>query len=118
VPYATIRPALITRQYQAFTCHSVGPRLSPIIGLSNYVKASTFSYGTEHPWLEEHISIAQEETKPVIFDSLEREITGWMYDNVMSFALYACDGLWPVGPALDLNWTPYGFSETLHPTGF
>ncbi|MQF92142.1 MAG: ABC transporter substrate-binding protein, partial [SAR202 cluster bacterium] len=41
VPYATIRPSLITRQYQGVTCHTVGARLNPIIGASNYVKKST-----------------------------------------------------------------------------
>jgi len=43
IPYATIRPELITRKYQGVTCHTVGVRLSPIIGASNYVTKSTFS---------------------------------------------------------------------------
>jgi hypothetical protein len=41
-----------------------------------------------------------------------------MYDNVMSFALYAHDGVWPIGPALDPEWMPWGFSEVRTPTGF
>ena len=118
VPYATIRPSLITRQYQGVTCHTVAARLTPIIGASNYVKKSTFSYGTEHPWMEEKISAALQEVDPAKLAVLEKEIYGWFYDNVMSFALYAHDGVWPVGPKLDPDWTPFGFSEVAQPTGF
>jgi len=118
VPYATIRPSLITRQYQGVTCHTVGARLNPIIGASNYVKQSTFSYGTEHPWMEEHISAALLQVDPAKLAVQTREVYNWMYDNVMSFALYAHDGVWPIGPALDPNWTPWGFSEVRTPTGF
>ncbi|MCH8893975.1 MAG: ABC transporter substrate-binding protein [Chloroflexi bacterium] len=118
VPYATIRPSLITRQYQGVTCHTVGARLNPIIGASNYVKQSTFSYGTEHPWMEEHISAALLEVDPAQIELKTREVYDFFYDNVMAFALYAFDGLWPIGPALDPNWTPYGFSEVRTPSGF
>ena len=118
VPYATIRPELITRKYQGVTCHTVSQRLTPVIGASNYVKKSTFSYGTEHPWMEEHITDALSEVDPVKLAQKEKEVYGWMYDNVMSFALYAHDGIWPVGPALDPEWTPFGFSEVRSPSGF
>lgn len=118
VPYATIRPSLITRQYQGVTCHTVGLRLNPIIGASNYVKQSTFSYGTEHPWMEEHISTALLQVDPVKLAAQTKEIYGWMYDNVMAFALYSFEGLWPIGPALDPDWTPFGFSEVRTPSGF
>ncbi|MCH7712745.1 MAG: ABC transporter substrate-binding protein [Chloroflexi bacterium] len=118
VPYATIRPSLITRQYQGVTCHTVSGRLTPIIGASNYVKKSTFSYGTEHPWMEEKITAALGEVDPAKLTVLEKEIYGWFYDNVMAFALYAHDGVWPVGPKLDPDWTPFGFSEVAQPSGF
>jgi len=118
VPYATIRPSLITRQYQGVTCHTVSGRLTPVIGASNYVKKSTFSYGTEHPWMEEHITEALAEVDPVKLAVKEKEIYGWFYDNVMAFALYAHDGVWPVGPKLDPKWTPFGFSEVARPSGF
>lgn len=118
VPYATIRPSLITRQYQGVTCHTVSGRLTPVIGASNYVKKSTFSYGTEHPWMEEHITAALGEVDPVKLAAAEREIYGWFYDNVMAFALYAHDGVWPVGPNLDPEWTPHGYSEVRLPSGF
>ena len=118
VPYATIRPSLITRQYQGVTCHTVGARLNPIIGASNYVAQSTFSYGTEHPWMEEHISDALLQVDPIKIELQTKEVYGWFYDNVMAFALYAFDGLWPIGPALDPLWTPWGFSEVRTPSGF
>ena len=118
VPYATIRPSLITRQYEGVTCHTVGPRLTPIIGASNYVSQSTFSYGTEHPWMQEKITDALKEVDPVKLAEKEREIYSFFYDNVMAFGLYAFDGIWPVGPKLDPDWTPFSFSETRLPNSF
>ena len=118
VPYATIRPSLITRQYQGVTCHTVGPRLTPVIGASNYVSQSTFSYGSEHPWMQENITDALQEVDPVKLAQKEREVYGWFYDNVMAFGLYTFDGIWPVGPKLDPDWTPFSFSETRLPNSF
>ena len=118
VPYQTIRPELINAIYQGATCHSVGQRLTPAIGASNYVANSTFSYGTEHPWMEEHITDLLQETDPVQVTEKERKVYGWFYDNVMAFALYSYDGVWPVGARLDPEWTPIDFSETKSPSAF
>ena len=41
-----------------------------------------------------------------------------MYDNVMAFAIYSVDGIWPVGKRLDHNWRPIDFSEVSSPSGF
>ena len=118
IPYATIRPELITRTFQGATCHSLSQRLTPGIGASNYVAKSTFSYGTEHPWMEEAITDLLGETNPSLVAEKERKVYGWMYDNVMAFALYAIDGIWPVGKRLDPDWRPIDFSEVSSPSGF
>ena len=118
IPYATIRPELITRTFQGATCHTVSQRLTPAIGASNYVAKSTFSYGTEHPWMEENITDLLAETNPVQVAEKERKVYGWFYDNVMAFALYAHDGIWPVGARLDPEWRPIDFSEVRSPSGF
>jgi peptide/nickel transport system substrate-binding protein len=118
VPYQTIRPTLINRIFQGATCHTVSARLTPIIGSSNYVKKSTFSYGTEHPWMEENITDALAEVDPVKLRVKEHDVADWMFKNVMSFALYAHDGVWVVGPRLDPDWTPIDFSEVRTPSGF
>ena len=118
IPYATIRPELITRTFQGATCHTVSQRLTPAIGASNYVAKSTFSYGTEHPWMEGAITDLLAETNPDLVAEKERKVYGWFYDNVMAFALYAHDGIWPVGVRLDPKWTPIDFSEVRSPSGF
>ena len=118
IPYATIRPELITRTYQGATCHSLSGRLTPGIGASNYVAKSTYSYGTEHPWMEENITDLLGETNPVLVTEKELKVYGWMYDNVMAFALYSVDGIWPVGARLDPEWQPIDFSEVSSPSGF
>ena len=111
VPYATIRPELITRKYQGVTCHTVGIRLNPIIGASNYVIKSTFSYGTHHPWMEDHISSALVEVDPEETERKVREVYDWIWDNSTSSSLYTHDGIWPVGERLDADWQPTDYSE-------
>ena len=118
IPYATIRPELITRKYQGVTCHTVGVRLSPIIGASNYVTKSTFSYGTHHPWLEENVSAATVEVDPVKIQQAERDIYDWIFDNSTSSSLYVHDGIWPIGPRLDPNWKPLDWSEVRTASAF
>ncbi len=112
VPYATIRPELITRKYQGVTCHTVGVRLSPIIGASNYVVKSTFSYGTHIPWMEEHVSAATVEVDPVKIQQMEREIYDWVWENSTSSSLYVHDGIWPAGKRISTEgWEPTDWSE-------
>ena len=118
IPYATIRPELITRTFQGATCHSLSGRLTPGIGASNYVAKSTFSYGTEHPWMEANITDLLGETNPVQVTEKERNVYGWMYDNVMAFAIYSVDGIWPVGKRLNPDWRPIDYSEVSSPSGF
>ena len=118
LPFATFRPELITRRFQGATCHTVGQRLTPAIGASNYVANSTFSYGTQHQWMEENITDLLAETTPSQVAEKERKVYGWMYDNVMAFALYSHDGIWPVGQRLDPVWRPIDFSEPGYPSGF
>ncbi len=118
IPYATIRPELITRTYQGATCHALGQRLTPAIGASNYVAKSTFSYGTEHPWMEEKITDLLAETNPTQVDAKEREVYDWFYKNVMGFGLYSIHGIWPVGERLDPDWRPIDFSELASPQAF
>ena len=109
---------MITRTFQGATCHSLSGRLTPGIGASNYVAKSTFSYGTEHPWMEENITDLLGETNPVLVTEKERKVYGWMYDNAMASALYSVDGIRPVGKRLDPEWTPIDFSEVSSPSFF
>jgi ABC-type transport system substrate-binding protein len=111
LPYATIRPYLITRQYQGVTCHTVSIRLTPIIGASNYLTSSTFSYGTHHPWLEEHVTATQLLTNPVEIQAGELEIYNWMFDNAIMASIYKHDGIWPIGYLLEPGWLPTDYSE-------
>ncbi len=76
IPYATIRPELITRKFQGATSHTVSQRLTPAIGASNYLAKSTFSYGTEHPWMKENITDPLGETNPLQVGGKERNVYG------------------------------------------
>ena len=118
VPYATIRPELITRKYQGVTCHTVGIRMSPITGATNYLTKNTFSYGTYHPWMEEHISDASVEVDTAKLAQMERDIYDWMFDNALMSSIFTHDGIWPIGPRLDPAWSPTDYREIRTATAF
>ena len=118
VPYATIRPDLISRRYQGVTCHTVGKRASPIVAASNYLTNSTFSYGTHHPWLDEHIWDTKQQVEQSRIEAGELEIYNWIFDNAIMSSLYTHDAIWPIGPRLDPSWQPIDHSEIRIATAF
>ena len=119
LPYSTLRPSLINRQYQGATCHTVGPRLSPIVGASNYRAQSTFSYGTHHPWLDENVGDAATEVDPAVAWEKNVMVYDWIFDNAMASGLYTHDAIWPVGPRLSPDgWEPTDWSEVRTATAF
>jgi len=118
LPYVTIRPAFITRRYNRITCLTVSSRFSPIIGASNYTTNSTYSYGTHHPWLDEHIWDTQRQVEQSKIEAGELEIYNWIWEHSIASSLYVHDGLWPAGPRIDPNWRPTDFSDMRAPSGF
>ena len=118
LPYATLRPQMITRNYNGITCLTVSSRLSPIIGASNYTTDSTFSYGTHHPWLNEHIHDTQKQVEQSKIEAGELEVYNWIWENSVASSLYVHDGLWPAGPRIDPDWRPTDFSDMKAPSGF
>ena len=112
IPYATLRPELISRNYMGATCHTVGVRLSPIVGASNYQTKSTFSYGTHHPWLDENVGDAASEVDPEVAWDKNVKVYNWIFDNAMASALYTHDAVWPIGKRLSIDgWDPTDWSE-------
>ncbi len=118
IPYATIRPSLITRKYQGITCLTVGVRLTPLIGASNYPITSTYSYGTHHPALDEIFGRAAVQVDPAKIEAGELEFYNFMWDNALASSIYVHDGIWPIGPRLDPNFEPADFADVRTPTGF
>ena len=101
VPYGTIRPTFVARTYEGISCHSVSIRLAPVQGYANYLNDSVFSYGTEHPYLEEKIPVVQGTTDRADRELLELEIARWQFDNIFGeTGLYVFDNVWPIGPKL------------------
>ncbi|MCI0898239.1 MAG: ABC transporter substrate-binding protein, partial [Chloroflexi bacterium] len=101
IPYGTLRPTFVARTYEGISCHSVAIRLAPVQGYANYLNDSVFSYGTEHPFLEEKIPIIQTTTDRVAREALELEVADFMFDNIFGeTGLYVFDNIWPVGPKL------------------
>lgn len=117
IPYSTLRPSIITRNYVGATCHAVSIRLDPIIGASNYVKSSVFSYGTEHPWMEDRLNAAFTEVDSAKRQQETVEVYDWMYRNVMAFGLYSFDAVWPLDKRLE-KWEPVDWSEVRIANGF
>ena len=118
LPYATLRPELITRNYNGITCLTVSSRLSPIIGASNYTTDSTYSYGTHHPILDEYIWDTQQQVEQSAIEAGELKVYEFIWENAMAASLYVHDGLWPAGPKIDPIWEPTDFSDMKAPSGF
>ncbi|GIT42920.1 MAG: hypothetical protein Ct9H300mP11_08560 [Chloroflexota bacterium] len=118
VPYATIRPTLITRQYQGVTCHTVGPRLTPIIGAGNYVNSRRLAIKTEHPWLQEKVTIASNKSiRSNLLSKRKKFTTGF---TITSWVRTIClrRNRAQMGPKLDPDFTPFSYSETRLPNSF
>jgi peptide/nickel transport system substrate-binding protein len=102
VPYGTLRPTLVARTYEGATCHAASIRVAPSQGFASYTNASPFSYGSEHPFLEEHIEAAITSIRSEDREAEEDIIARWQFDNVFAMiGLYVNDNIWPVGPNIN-----------------
>ena len=107
IPYGTLRPQLVGRTYQGYTCHAGSPIPTPAGGYGSYLSANPFNRGIEHPWLEEKMIAAQAEVDPVKRNNLEQEIGIFLLDNALTDLIYyTMDAVWPVGPRLE-EWTEH-----------
>lgn len=103
LPYTTLRPSLIARNYQGSTCHAGGIRLEPGQGFSGMLSQlnhqAVWNRGVEHPWLDEMVSKHMAEVDSVARRELAVEIAEFMFNNAITgVGLYNFDSLWPVGP--------------------
>jgi ABC-type transport system substrate-binding protein len=118
IPYETLRPQLVARTWGGATCHTVSERLEPVLGLSNYIDASVFSYGTFHPWMEDHAPAVMAE-----LDSAKRfqgtlEFYDWFtMQQTLGFGLYFVQGAIPVGPRIE-EWEYTSYSDIRLPNGY
>jgi len=105
LPYSTLRPSLIGRNYHGSTCHAGGIRLEPGQGfsgmLSKSVHGAVWNRGVEHPWMDEMISRHSAEVNREARRALALEIATFMFDNALTgLGLYNFDVVWPVGPSI------------------
>lgn len=103
LPYTTLRPSLIARNYQGSTCHAGGIRLEPGQGFSGMLSKlnhqAVWNRGVEHPWLDEKVSEHMAEVDTEARRALAIEIATFMFENAITgVGLYNFDSLWPVGP--------------------
>ena len=103
LPYTTLRPSLIARNYQGSTCHAGGIRLEPGQGFSGMLSKlnhqAVWNRGVEHPWLDEKVAEHMAEINTEQRRVLGVEIATFMFDNALTgVGLYNFDVVWPVGP--------------------
>ena len=105
LPYTTLRPSLIGRNYQGSTCHAGGIRLEPGQGFSGMLSKlhhqAVWNRGVEHPWFDDKVAQHMAEVNTEKRRALAIEIATFMFENaVTGIGLYNFDSLWPVGPKL------------------
>ena len=103
LPYTTLRPSLIARNYQGSTCHAGGIRLEPGQGFSGMLSQlhhqAVWNRGVEHPWMDEKVAEHMAEVDSEARRELAIEIATFMFENALTgVGLYNFDSLWPVGP--------------------
>ena len=103
LPYTTLRPSLIARNYQGSTCHAGGIRLEPGQGFSGMLSkkehSAVWNRGVEHPWMDEMVSKHSAEVNTEKRRALALEIATFMFENALTgVGLYNFDAIWPVGP--------------------
>ena len=109
LPYSTLRPSLIARNYQGSTCHAGGIRLEPGQGFSGMLSQlnhqAVWNRGVEHPWLDDKVAEHMAEVDTEQRRALAIEIATFMFENALTgVGLYNFDALWPVGPRIQ-PWT-------------
>lgn len=109
LPYSTLRPSLIARNYQGSTCHAGGIRLEPGQGFSGMLSQlnhqAVWNRGVEHPWLDDKVAEHMAEVDTEQRRELAIEIATFMFENALTgVGLYNFDALWPVGPRIQ-PWT-------------
>ncbi|MFB3097630.1 MAG: ABC transporter substrate-binding protein [Dehalococcoidia bacterium] len=106
IPYSTLRPSLIGRNYQGSTCHAGSIRLEPGQGFSGMLSKlnhqAVWNRGVEHPWLDEKVSKHMATVNAAERRVLGLEIARFMFDNALTgVGLYNFDVVWPVGPNIE-----------------
>ena len=105
LPYTTLRPSLLARNYQGSTCHAAGIRLEPGQGFSGMLSqlnhSAVWNRGVEHPWLDEKVSQHIAEVNTERRRALAIEIATFIFENALTgIGLYNFDVVWPVGPRI------------------
>lgn len=106
IPYSTLRPQLVARNYHGVTCHASFMNMSPVQGWAGYLSRSVhgavWNRGVEHPWLDEMVAKAQSAADPAERMALELEVGHFMFNNVLGgIGIYNYDALWPVSPRIE-----------------
>lgn len=118
LPYSTLRPTIVGRTYNGLTCHGIPIRTEPIVGLNIHLRASAFTHGWEHQFLEDKINLGNNTIDPVALDTIQRDVAQFMFDEVVQPALYSWDAVWPVGPRIE-EWTEFvKHTDTRNINGF
>jgi peptide/nickel transport system substrate-binding protein len=107
VPYETLRPQIVGRNYQGATCHAVGARVVTVGAQPQLTLAGSFNYGAQHQFLEEIMPQIEAAIDPAELDQLEGELGKFLFDHSLTYlGLYAVDVVWPVGSRLH-PWTEH-----------
>jgi peptide/nickel transport system substrate-binding protein len=102
LPYDTLRPVVVARNYQGATCHAAGARVVTQGTSTLLTTQGSFGFGATHPFLEEITPRIEGAVDRKELDRLNGELGAFLFDNALTFiGLYSVDVVWPVGPRLE-----------------
>ena len=102
VPYLSIGPRIVTREYVGLSCHGTGGRDIPASLYSIvYGESSGFTAGFDHPIMED--LLAEMFVTPDLEGhwNVMNKMARFMYENALDSGFYSVNVLWPLGPRVD-----------------
>jgi len=101
VPFGTIIPPVIAREWVGAMCFGTTGRLDPL-SLYNilYKSTSNFNIGFEIPELEAMMEAATAAIDPDKRWPIVVDIAEYMYDNALEAGLYGINVVWPLNPGV------------------
>ena len=102
VPYLSIGPRIVAREYVGLSCHGTGGRDIPAtIYDVVYGSGSGFTAGFDHPIMEDLLAKMIATPDQEGHWKVMNEMARFMYENALDSGFYSVNVLWPLGPRVD-----------------
>ena len=102
IPYATLGPQLVAREFYGANCHGTDGRLHPLEIIHVVLESTSgFSGGSDHPIIDDLIAEARVQIDDEGRWRVMNQLARFVYENVMETGLYTVNILWPLSTRVE-----------------